>query len=159
MLTRRTVLSGLIGTGAAVAGGIVAIPALLTSLFPAFQRRQGNMWRAVGRLSEFPVGEVRLAVAASPRNQWPRPVANEAVFVWRSGDEEIVVFSRKCTDLACPLNYDSGSACYFCPCHGGIFAEDGTVMAGPPPRPMRRYVTRVRDGVLEIDLASLSPVP
>lgn len=159
MLTRRSMLRGAIRTVAVAAGGIVAIPALLTSLFPVGQRPEGNVWRAVGRLSEFPAGEVRMAVAAAPRNQWPRPVASEAVFVWRKTDDEIVVFSRKCTDLACPLNYDSGSSCYFCPCHGGIFAQDGTVMAGPPPRPMRRYAARLRDGVLEIDLASLSPVP
>ena len=159
MLTRRSILGGVFSTGVAAAAGLVTIPAFITSLFPAFQKRERNVWRAVGPVNEFPAGQVRPALAAVPTNQWPRPVANEAVFVWRPDDDKIVVFSRECTDLACPLNYDVGSACYFCPCHGGIFAQDGTVMAGPPPRPMRRYAARVRDGVLEIDLASLPPVP
>lgn len=150
-------LGVLLGAAAAAAGGIVGLPALITILSPAFHKRERNIWRPVGRLSAFPAGQVSPATAAVPKTRWPRPVADAAVFVWRPSADEIVVFSRECTDLACPLNYDRGSGCYFCPCHGGIFAQDGSVMAGPPPSPMRRYAVRVRDGELEIDLASLAP--
>jgi menaquinol-cytochrome c reductase iron-sulfur subunit len=37
-----------------------------------------------------------------------------------------------------------------CPCHGGVYYEDGTVAVGPPPAPLARYPVRVRDGEVEI---------
>jgi menaquinol-cytochrome c reductase iron-sulfur subunit len=53
------------------------------------------------------------------------------------------------------LDYDRGSACFFCPCHGGIFRQNGERLAGPPKRPMYRYAHRLRDGIVEIDLQSV----
>jgi menaquinol-cytochrome c reductase iron-sulfur subunit len=37
-----------------------------------------------------------------------------------------------------------------CPCHGGVYYKDGSVAAGPPPRPLERYPVRVQDGQVEI---------
>jgi menaquinol-cytochrome c reductase iron-sulfur subunit len=37
-----------------------------------------------------------------------------------------------------------------CPCHGGVYYQDGTVAAGPPPLPLPRYQVRVRNGQVEI---------
>ncbi|WP_164102419.1 QcrA and Rieske domain-containing protein [Candidatus Laterigemmans baculatus] len=82
----------------------------------------------------------------------------QSVYVWRRSAEEVVVFSRSCTDLGCPVTWDPGSHCFLCPCHGGIFAKDGERMAGPPDRPLYRYANRVRDGRLEIDLSSVPPM-
>jgi Rieske Fe-S protein len=56
------------------------------------------------------------------------------------------------------VNWDAGSQCFYCPCHGGIFDREGVPMAGPPPEPLYRYTTRVRDGVLEIDARSVPPM-
>jgi hypothetical protein len=72
----------------------------------------------------------------------PRPLSRQGVYVWRPTDEEVVVFSRSCTDLGCPVIWDGGSQCFFCPCHGGIFARDGRRMAGPPDRELYRYANR-----------------
>jgi menaquinol-cytochrome c reductase iron-sulfur subunit len=158
MATRRDFLGLLVAAGAAIAGGIVAVPSLITAFSPVYGKRRRDSWRAVGRLSEFPSGTVKAALVKRQKKHWPQSVRTEPVFVWRPDETEVVVFSRSCTDLACPLNYDAGSGCYFCPCHGGIFSREGTVMAGPPPRPMLRFACRVREGVVEVDLASLPPV-
>jgi Rieske Fe-S protein len=37
-----------------------------------------------------------------------------------------------------------------CPCHGGVFYEDGRHASGPPPRPLYQYEHRIRDGRLEV---------
>lgn len=140
-----------------IAAGIVGIPALITGLSPALQGRRREVWRPVGRPEDFPVGTVRQGLVPADREGWPRSFRRQAVFVWRQSKVEIVVYSRSCTDLGCPLDYDPGSACFFCPCHGGIFAQDGERLAGPPNGPMYRYAHRLRDGVLEIDLSSLPP--
>jgi Rieske Fe-S protein len=30
-----------------------------------------------------------------------------------------------------------------CPCHGGVYAADGRVLAGPPPRPLQTIEARI----------------
>jgi menaquinol-cytochrome c reductase iron-sulfur subunit len=43
-----------------------------------------------------------------------------------------------------------------CPCHGGVYYQDGTVAAGPPPRPLPQYPVRLVDGKVEI---RTDPIP
>lgn len=144
------------GMGLVVAG-IVAIPALVTALFPALQRRR-EVWQPVGPLAEFPIDEVRKAIVDVPRDDWSSSLRTKGVYVWRPSAQEIVVFSRNCTDLSCPVTWDPASGWFYCPCHGGIFGRDGERKAGPPKRALYRYANRIRNGVVEIDLASLPPM-
>jgi Rieske Fe-S protein len=37
-----------------------------------------------------------------------------------------------------------------CPCHGGVYYEDGSRASGPPPRGLYQYEFRVRSGHLEV---------
>jgi menaquinol-cytochrome c reductase iron-sulfur subunit len=153
---RRRTFFGLLVTGATmVVAGVVGIPALIAGLSPALQRRRREKWRPVGRLDDFPVGAVREGEVRSAAGAWPRSFRREAVFVWRRSETDVVVYSRSCTDLGCSLDYDAGAACFFCPCHGGIFTQEGARLAGPPPTPMLRYTHRNRDGMLEIDVSSI----
>jgi menaquinol-cytochrome c reductase iron-sulfur subunit len=154
-MDRRKLLELLVIGGGLLTAGIVALPAVATLLFPVLARRREEVWRPVGPVEAFPLDEVREAAVEVPRDDWARSLRAKGVYVWRPGAEEFVVFSRDCTDLACPVRWDPGSECYFCPCHGGIFARNGDRMAGPPPRPLYRYANRIRDGVLEIDLNSV----
>jgi menaquinol-cytochrome c reductase iron-sulfur subunit len=156
-MTRRSFFGLLVTGGSVIVAAIVGIPALISGLSPALQGRRRDVWRPVGRLEDFPRGEVQPAYLSVDRAGWPRSFRQQAVFVWRRSEANLVVFSRSCTDLGCPLDYDPGSTCFFCPCHGGIFAQDGERLAGPPNGPMFRYSHRVRDGVVEIDVSSIPP--
>lgn len=156
-ISRRTALTMFLAAGGGTAAAVAGVPVLVTGFSPAFDRR-GPAWQPLGRLDRFPVGEVTDAVAEVPRDDWAKGLRAKLVYVWRpAADADPVVFSRVCTDVGCPVNYDRGSGCFLCPCHGGIFTRDGTPIHGPPPRPLYRYAARVRDGVLEIDLNSLPP--
>ncbi|MEX0717844.1 MAG: ubiquinol-cytochrome c reductase iron-sulfur subunit [Planctomycetaceae bacterium] len=160
-VNRRGALAAMMALGGAVWGGIVGVPALLAALTPALKPRRGPVWRDVGRLDDFTIGAVEPAVFRVGRRDWAKSLAEKSVYVWRrSADDrdDVVVFSRNCTDLSCPVKFDPGSECFFCPCHGGIFAKDGTPLAGPPPRPLYRYDTRIRGGMLELDVNSLPPM-
>lgn len=156
-MTRRSFFGWVVSGGALVVAGIVGVPALLSGISPSFQSRRRDIWRRVGRLSDFVAGAIHIGVVAGDTKAWPRSFRGQAVFVFRRSESDIVVFSRSCTDLGCQLTYDSGSTCFFCPCHGGVFTQDGTRLAGPPDGPMHRYAHRVHDGMLEIDLSSVPP--
>ena len=39
---------------------------------------------------------------------------------------------------------------FVCPCHGGVYGFGGERTAGPPPRRLDRFETRVRAGQLEV---------
>ena len=49
-----------------------------------------------------------------------------------------------------PVGWVEGAELFLCPCHGGAFHRDGTVAAGPPPRPLPRLDVRVRGGRVEL---------
>lgn len=154
-MSRRSFLGLFVAGGSLLVASVVAVPAVLMGLSPALRPRRPEAWRAIGRVDDFPIGEVHEHVIPRDGKDWPRSFPQRPVFVWRRSETELVVFSRSCTDMGCPLNYDRGSACFFCPCHGGIFAQDGQRLAGPPNGPMFRYAHRVRDGVIEIDVTSV----
>lgn len=155
-MKRRTVSGVLVAAGSALIGSVVGLPTLIAAFSPAWQPSR-EKWRPLGPLERFSLATVTPAVIAVDRAVWPRRVGEQAVFVWRPSNDEIIVYSRSCTDLGCPLEYERGSGCFLCPCHGGIFAQDGQRLAGPPKSPMLRYTNRVHEGILEIDVASLPP--
>ncbi len=148
----------IVAGGGLVVGGAVGVPAVLSALSPSLKRREDENWQAVGPVEDFPLGEMKKAVVSVPRDDWARSLREKGVFVLRKGAEEVIVFSRNCTDLSCPITWDPGSEWFFCPCHGGIFSKDGEPQAGPPKIPLYRYANRIREGFLEIDLNSLPPM-
>lgn len=70
-------------------------------------------------------------------------------FVRRSGDS-VEAFKPACTHLGCSVSYQEDKERYFCPCHGGVFDENGDVVSGPPPRPLDQYETKVEDGQVKV---------
>lgn len=156
-MNRRKWFLSILAAAGAVVTAAVGIPAAVVSLAPVLERRRWGVWKRVGPLSDFPLDSMRKVVVDHRTPAWNDAVEAVAVYVWRSAVDEVVVFSRACTDLGCPINWDAGSEWFFCPCHGGIFSKDGSPKAGPPPRPLYRYSTRIIGGIIEIDVNSLPP--
>jgi menaquinol-cytochrome c reductase iron-sulfur subunit len=157
-MERRQLLRWFVkGVGLTV-GGVLVVPAVMTAWSPVSLRPRHEVWVTLGPLADFAENEVVKASVAIPRDDWAATPAAKSVFVLRRSAGETIVYSRNCTDLSCPLTWDPGSRWFYCPCHGGIFCEEGEPKAGPPSRPMYRYATRVREGLLEIDLNSVPPV-
>jgi menaquinol-cytochrome c reductase iron-sulfur subunit len=141
------------GVGGFVVLTILGVPGAMVVLSPALVHTESEDWRTIGPLETFPVGETVLVDVGGG-------VAGELgrrVYLRRDGNGNIAVISRACTDLSCPVEWDPGSACFYCPCHGGIFDQEGRPMAGPPSRPLYRFAVRVREGAVEIDLRSVPP--
>jgi nitrite reductase/ring-hydroxylating ferredoxin subunit len=92
--------------------------------------------RAVARLGEIPVGGVKLFQFPGPQDQ---------CILIRTADDSYVAYSQKCTHLSCAVFYSREKDRLECPCHEGYFSVwDGSVLQGPPPRPLPRVVLERR---------------
>ena len=84
--------------------------------------------RAIARISEIPVGGVKLF-------RYPNP--EDACILVRITEDRFAAYSQKCTHLSCAVYYSAERRRLECPCHDGYFSvEDGSVLQGPPPRPL-----------------------
>lgn len=63
------------------------------------------------------------------------PDENDPALLIRISDNEYRAYNIKCTHLMCPVYWEKDTGKLTCPCHNGFFnVEDGSVIAGPPPR-------------------------
>jgi nitrite reductase/ring-hydroxylating ferredoxin subunit len=82
----------------------------------------------IGLASQLQAGDVRL---------FNYPTANDPCIMVRTPSGKLAAYSQKCTHLSCAVYYSKNENRLECPCHEGYFsAEDGTVLQGPPPRPL-----------------------
>ncbi|HDO27566.1 MAG TPA: ubiquinol-cytochrome c reductase iron-sulfur subunit [Bacteroidetes bacterium] len=61
--------------------------------------------------------------------------AGEYIIV--NNNDEISVFSARCTHLGCLLNQENNGR-IICPCHGSVFNENGMPEKGPAIKPLKR---------------------
>ena len=139
--------------GAAMIGVPVAA-FLLAPLFESTARR----WRGVGPVGSFSKGrtvEVKFADASSVA--WAGVTGETGAWLRYEPDGRFVAYAINCTHLGCPVRWLQDAELFMCPCHGGVYYKDGTVAAGPPPRPLVEYPVRVNAGQVEI-LAGPTPI-
>jgi len=87
---------------------------------------------AVAHAGEIPVGGVKLF-------QYPKP--GEQCILIRTAEDVYVAYSQKCTHLSCAVFYSPAHDRLECPCHQGYFSvKDGSVLQGPPTRPLPRVI-------------------
>jgi len=151
---RRLLARVCVGAGAACAG--LVVPATGFVLSPLLQKAP-VVWRTVGKLADFNIGETTNVslVDASPL-PWAGITANTAAWLRRTGQNEFIAFSVDCAHLGCPVRWMPGANLFMCPCHGGVYYEDGSVAAGPPPHGLRRYPARVEGEDVQV---RADPIP
>jgi len=133
-----------------VAGALIAIPIVGYAL-SSFFRKPKDEWVSLGPTSQFPVGETRLATYQNPlKRSWDGETAQMPCWVRHTSEGDLQVFSIHCTHLGCPVRWFAESKLFMCPCHGGVYYEDGARASGPPPRGLYTYPHEVRDGALYI---------
>jgi len=151
-ISRRQFLAKVSIGLSALAGAVVGIPIIAYLLSPLINPAV-NKWRSLGPAALFGVGETIQATFQDPSPlPWAGLTAETAVWVRRNSIKlnDFTVFAVNCTHLGCPVNWLPDARIFLCPCHGGVYYADGTVAAGPPPRRLFEYQTRVVDGDLQI---------
>ena len=154
--SRRRMLSRLSMTLAALSSAVVGVPVVGFVLGP-FTKRVKEVWRDVGSLRDFEIGEtVKVEYEDPSALPWAGVTARTAAWLRRNGETDFKAFSVNCTHLGCPVRWIASADLFMCPCHGGVYYNDGTVAGGPPPRPLPQYPVRVHKGSVQI---RTSPIP
>jgi cytochrome b6-f complex iron-sulfur subunit len=99
---------------------------------------------SVGRPEHYPLDSVTL----DPRF---------GIFIVRS-TEGFYALSAVCSHLGCLTVWKQESGTIACPCHGSTFQRDGSIIAGPAPKPLlwlKMWLTD--DGELMVDRAAKVP--
>ncbi|MFC2026231.1 ubiquinol-cytochrome c reductase iron-sulfur subunit [Chloroflexota bacterium] len=150
-LSRNDFVKGMVAVLGTIMGAVVGIPAIAYIISPAVKSQSVDAWVSLGPLENYPIGTPTLfSFTRSKINGWEKTVNSFGVYIFRETENTEVVYSNVCTHLSCRVTWEEGDQIYFCPCHDGIFDKDGKVVAGPPPRPMDRYETKIEDGILSI---------
>lgn len=80
-------------------------------------------------LDELPVNSTRMF----------RDLQGRDLAIVRTGEHEVKALSTVCTHLGCTVYWQKDKKEFYCPCHQGVFDENGNVISGPPPRPLDSY--------------------
>lgn len=70
--------------------------------------------------------------------------------VIRKAGGELAAFSAVCTHLGCIVQWQKEQQQFLCPCHAGRYTADGTVISGPPPKPLVRLPLAVDKGMITV---------
>lgn len=147
-MDRRTFLSWISAALGACAATLAGIPVVGFLLAPLRLKHKGG---AVDiPLADIPADAFRQVTYRYTDHAGYVPV-ERAVSMWvrRAGDE-VVAFSAVCTHLGCNVGYDAARREFLCPCHAGVFGEDGAVRSGPPPRPLHRFAVEVKGDTVTV---------
>jgi len=154
-VTRRRLLGVTAQATGAVAVAVFTLPAAAFVVGLAFESRPVR-WEAVGAPGDFTTDVFR------PRVITLQPGIGEVgkglVYVRRrdrtldteAGDAGFIALTSRCSHVGCPVNYVPAAQSFVCPCHGGVYGFRGQRTGGPPPRPLDRFDTRVRAGLVEV---------
>ncbi len=140
---------------------ILAVPVVRYLLSPIVRERRGayDSWVSLGSLAQFPSGQTRLATYRNPvASPTDGDTADIACWVRNVDGQNFQVFAINCAHLGCPVRWFQQSGLFMCPCHGGVYYQDGSRASGPPERGLFQYHYRVDGGKLLIKTGEM-PTP
>lgn len=133
---RRKFLGVCLAGATAVAAAAAAYP-----VFQYLAPRSGQQGteKLIFAISDLPEGEAKFFEYAG----------SSAVLVkTKAGD--LIALSAVCTHLGCIVQWEKEKQDFLCPCHAGQYAADGTVLSGPPPKPLAKIPLTVAEGKITV---------
>lgn len=137
-----------VGAAVNIAAGILLAIPLVGFVFSSFvQRNDPRRWISLGQLESFPERTTRIATYRNPYTRpWDGQTADIPCWVRHLQGNQFQVFAINCAHLGCPVRWFQESGLFMCPCHGGVYYEDGSRASGPPPRGLFEYDYKVENG-------------
>ena len=150
-LGRRKFLSGVIGMVATAVAAIVGLPAIGYLISPGIKTQNTDEWLTLGPIDSLTPGvPTGFPFSRRIKDGWVEAAQTGVAFAVTDDGQNVQVFSNVCTHLSCRVNWDEGRNGFFCPCHDGLFGLHGEILAGPPPRPLDQFQTKIENGQISI---------
>jgi menaquinol-cytochrome c reductase iron-sulfur subunit len=160
-VSRRAVLMKLGIFFNAIIAAVLAVPIVryLVSPIARERKRAYDAWVPLGNLEQFPARQTRLATYRNPVVE-PTDGATADIPCWvRNVDgQNFQVFAINCAHLGCPVRWFPQSSLFMCPCHGGVYYQNGARASGPPERGLFEYHYKIDGGKLLIQAGEM-PTP
>jgi Rieske Fe-S protein len=87
------------------------------------------------------------ALAPNSALNFHYPTEHDSAILIRTADGAYHAYGQQCTHLSCPVYYARDRQRLECPCHEGAFdSANGSVLYGPPPRPLDVIELEVHEG-------------
>ena len=149
-MERRTFLTRIVQIFSAAIAGLISLPAFRFLSSDSFSEQ--SAWTSILKLNENVLSEdvTQLTYTKVLRDGWMTNVVQDTVFVRKRSDGTFLVMDPHCTHLGCNVSWNADAKRFDCPCHGGKYDAEGRRIAGPPPRPLDRYETKVEGNELKI---------
>ncbi len=139
-IDRRGFLARAVKWMIGAAATVVGIPVGAYVVGPSIRGGSRDEVVALGSAGSVEIGTPTLFKAAVDRTAGYRTVREDlSVYVKTEDGRDFVGLSNICTHLGCRVRWVEDRRQFYCPCHAGVFDEDGDVVSGPPPRPLDRY--------------------
>jgi menaquinol-cytochrome c reductase iron-sulfur subunit len=146
-----------VNAAGAITAAAFTLPALGFALGPLFSRVPFE-WQSIGPPSDFTTDTYVVKVITLVPGIGE---AGKSITYVRARNPSIdtepedqynhfVALSSRCMHLGCPVRFTAAAGRFICPCHGGVYDFRGIRTGGPPVRPLDRFYTRLRDGVVEL---------
>jgi Rieske Fe-S protein len=143
---RRKLLGWLVGIiNIGVIGAIIA-PTMGFIAAPLKRKREPGIWVPVLDAVDLADGETKsVSYTLDVVDGYMTAKRTFSTFVYRKGSR-VVAYDPSCPHLGCHVEFKDKKKRYVCPCHGGVFDEDGNRLSGPPPRGLTKVAAKVESG-------------
>jgi menaquinol-cytochrome c reductase iron-sulfur subunit len=144
---RRFYIGAIYGLCAAMAAAL-GLPAAIYLLFPP-RVRKNDQWVEIGDIATLAADSpTEMTFRHNRVDGWKINSEKATAWVVKQPDNSVVAFGPQCTHLGCAYHWDEEKTEFLCPCHNSLFSIDGKVLAGPAPRPLDRYETKIEGNKL-----------
>ena len=141
--------AAILGVGGLITAAL-GLPAVAYVIGPAL-KQASDLWIRLGAISKVELNSPTLfKTTVETETGWINTQEEISAYVLTQNGQDFEVMSNICTHLGCRVRWIAEDERFYCPCHNGVFAKDGSVVSGPPPRPLDTFESKVEDGVLFI---------
>lgn len=136
------ILVGIINVG--LIGAIVG--PVLGFIGSPLVRQKKSAWIPLLDESDVPTDSLREVTFTARVKDGYQMVDRKYTVYLQKKPEGIVCIDPACTHLGCRVQHQAERKRFVCPCHGGVFDDQGLVVSGPPPKPLERHQVKVEHG-------------
>jgi menaquinol-cytochrome c reductase iron-sulfur subunit len=149
---RRTFLGWLLGIGTVTVGGLLSAPLVRFALHPLTNSTTETGWSDLGSVDELSsiTAPKKVVITVNQVDGWRKVIQEKSVYIVKETDGKLKVLSSICPHLGCSVRYNEPDKTFACPCHKGVFATNGKLQSGPPPRNLDELDSRIAEGKLQV---------